>query len=117
MAEKPDKSQDLKEYEDLRKKLQVITGLREKISAALDKVYTKGEISPKEVSEYLNNPEHFSPQQIQMIDKSREEIMAFIWDVLGKEKKIQHEKKQLKKKAKKRRRKSLGHRRKWLKMD
>jgi len=117
MAEKPDKSQDLKEYEELQKRLKVITGLREKISAALDKVYNKGGISPQEVSDFLNNPEHFTPQQVQIIDKSREEVMAFIWDVLGKEKKIQHEKKKMKKKAKKRRRKSLGHRRKWLKMD
>jgi len=117
MTEEPDKSQELKEYKDLQKKLQVIMGLRNKVGAALDQVYQKGDFSPQQVTDFLNNPEHFSPQQIQTIEKSREEIMAFIWDVLGEKKKAQHEKKILKKKAKKRRGKSLGHRRKWLKMD
>jgi len=117
MAEQPDKSQEIKEYDDLQKKLQIIKGLREKISAALEKVYQKGEMSPKQITEYLNNPEHFTAQQVETINKSREEVMTFIWDVLGEQKKRQHTGKKLQKKSKKHRRKSLGHRRKWLKMD
>jgi len=117
MAEQPDKSQELKDYEDLQKKLKVIKGLREKVGAALDKVYEKGKITPKEVTDFLNNPANFTAQQYTTIEKSREEIMAFIWDALGTKQKKKYETKKLRKKGKKRSRKSLGHRRKWLQMD
>ncbi|NGX58339.1 MAG: hypothetical protein K940chlam3_01246 [Chlamydiae bacterium] len=117
MAKENAKKGDLEDFESLQKKLKVIFGLREKVAIALDKIYTKGSLTAKEVTEYLDNPSNFSAYQFDNIQKRRTDIQAFIWEALGEKTKKQIERKKLKKKAKKRSRKSLGHRRKWLEMD
>jgi 3-hydroxyacyl-CoA dehydrogenase len=117
MSEKSEKNQKVDESDDLRKRLKIILGLREKVSAALDKLYNKGDITPKQVSDFLDNPKNFPAGQFETIQKSREDMLDFIWDVLGKQQKETYQKKTLKKKTKKMKRRSLGHRRKWLKMD
>lgn len=109
------KEQD--EYEELQRRLKVVFGLREKISNALDKLYTKANISPQDITNYLDNPKNFSPRQYDSIQKRRAQIQSFIWEALGEKEKKLEEGKKMTKKSKKRSRKSLGHRRKWLKMD
>ncbi len=112
-----DDQKQSKEDVNLRKRLEVIFGLRDKIDQALHKVYKKGDFTQKQISDYLDNPGNFQTTEWAFIQQQRDKVFNFIWDTLGPEEKKKHEKTQLQKKSKKRKRKSIGHRRKWIQMD
>jgi hypothetical protein len=117
MADEQRKSKDSKDDKNLEKRLKAVLGLRDKIDEALNKVYRKGDLTQKQVSDYLDNPDNFKKGQWDYIQKRRKKVFSFIWDALGSETKKKYDKKELAKKAKKRKRKSIGHRRKWIQMD
>jgi len=100
-----------------KKKLKIVRDLQKKIDDALEHLYTKGGITPQQVSDYLNNPKNFKASEFELIQKYRKSVQAFVTDAIGEEGKKQIEQKKATQATKKRARKAVGGRRKWIQMD
>lgn len=120
MVRHPIKNRDdeNRDYEQLKKQLQEVYSRSQEITRQLHDLYEEAGFTPEQVSAYLDNPENFTQEQWETLQKHRESIQKFIWDAVGYDKKAEYEKAESKTKEKKRRRKTLGSRRRgWIKMD
>ncbi len=105
------------EKKELRKEFQRLSKLSKGLDEDLENLYSKSGLTPKQISDFLDNPKNFSGAQWELIQKEREKYNKKIYKAAGKEVAEKEEKKQQKKKSGKQRKKFLGKRRGWLQMD
>ncbi len=86
------------------------------IKDQLNQVFTKGNITSKDVKNYLENSSNFSHKQYEKVQQERQKLLENLWTKLGKKAKETHTKKQEDEASKKRSRKFLGSRKNWISM-
>lgn len=103
--------------EKVLKNLERIMKMRDDLAVKLDEIFKKANITPEILENFLNNPDNFTKEQWQNIQKQKELYKLKLSGLVSK-KAIAKHKENLKKKAAggERSRKTLGGRKKWIPM-
>lgn len=105
---------------EMREMIDKIKEMHDQLNRKLEATYAQLGWDPKAIKSFLDNPNNFTPQQWNLLQKERKALLGDMWSKLGKgDQKDFEEKEQRKeteKAAKDRKGKMLGARRNWISM-
>lgn len=101
---------------EIDQRLKFVEKSSDNLKKQLDEIFLKTGMTPQMITDYLNNPNNFSPYEWPKIQKKREQLQEKIWQMLGYKSKENASAKKLIKSSKDRKGKTLGARKNWMPM-
>lgn len=101
---------------ELKSRFDSMMKQRDEVERAVDELYLKSGLDRRVISNYLSNPQNFSPEQWKWVSREKKRLEDTIWKIVGLEGKRAHEMRQQVKKAHEHKGKMLGGRKRWISM-